>query len=247
MLRLILPVVILLLSAAHPSQSAMLAAREPLTEAIAKKVVGEALQARGLGERFRVVVERPHLPLANQSSASTELSVEALSHDDRSGRFEATLVGRIDGQIRFRLPVHGRAHALIELPVLARALAEGEVVGAGDLQWISVRSGRLQPESLTDPQELLGAEARKRLLPGRVLTARDVGPPLMVRRGRTVRLIYLRPGLRLSALGAAQDDGALGESVRVVNADSRQQIQGTASGPDEVTVEAIGGDWTAGH
>jgi flagella basal body P-ring formation protein FlgA len=61
-----------------------------------------------------------------------------------------------------------------------------------------------------------------------------------VRRGRPVRLIYLQPGLQLTALGTAQDDGALGDAVRVVNADSRQQLQGTASGPDEVTVGTIG-------
>jgi flagella basal body P-ring formation protein FlgA len=68
----------------------------------------------------------------------------------------------------------------------------------------------------------------------------------VVRSGRLVRLIYVRPGLRLTALGTAQDDGALGQLVRVVNADSRQQLQGTASGPDEVTVGIIGIGLSAG-
>jgi flagella basal body P-ring formation protein FlgA len=247
MLRLILSIVLLLLSASHPSLASSLAAGEPLTEAIARELLGEALQDRQGGGRFRVMVERPHLPLANRSAADTELAVEALHHDRHSGRFQAVLVGRIDGQTRFRLPVHGRAQSLVALPVLGRPLAPGEIVSERDLQWITVRSGRLQPESLTDPEQLLGAEARKRLLPGRVLTARDLGPPLLVRRGRPVRLIYLQPGLQLTALGTAQDDGALGDAVRVVNADSRQQLQGTASGPDEVTVGTVGGDWPAGH
>jgi flagellar basal body P-ring formation protein FlgA len=246
MLRLIFPVVLLLVSAAHPSLAASLAAGEPLTEAIAQGLLSEALQAGQGGSRFRVTIERPHLPLANRSAASTELAIEALHHDRHSGRLEAVLVGRIEGQTRFRLPVHGRAQALIELPVLRRPLAPGELVGEADLQWITVRSGRLQPKSLTDPEQLLGAEARKRLLPGRVLTAQDLGPPLLVRRGRPVRLVYLQPGLQLTALGTAQDDGALGELVRVVNADSRQQLQGTASGPDEVTVGTIGTGLPAG-
>lgn len=246
MLRLIFPIV-LLFSASHSGLAASLAAGEPLTEAIARELLGEALQDRqGVGA-FRVMIERPHLPLANRSTAATELAVEALHHDRHSGRFQAALVGRIDGQTRFRLPVHGRAQALVELPVLGRPLAPGEIVRQGDLQWITVRSGRLQPESLTDPEQLLGAEARKRLLPGRVLTARDLGPPLLVRRGRPVRLVYLQPGLRLTALGTVQDDGALGDLVRVVNADSRQQLQGTASGPDEVTVGTIGADRPADH
>ena len=159
MLRLILPIVLLLLSAAGPSLAASLGPGEPLSEAIAHELLGEALQDRGDGGRFRVIVERPHLPLANRSAASTELAVEALHHDRHSGRFRAVLVGRIDGRTRFRLPVHGRAQALVALPVLGRPLAPGEVVGEADLQWITVRSGRLQPESLTDPEQLLGAEA----------------------------------------------------------------------------------------
>jgi flagella basal body P-ring formation protein FlgA len=237
-LRLVLPIVLLL--AADPARSATLPGGEPLTESIAVELLGEALQAQGAGDRYRVMIERPHLPLANQSPAGTELAVEGLRHDGVSGRFQAVLVGRIDDRIRFRLPVHGRAHALIELPVLARPLAPGDIVREADLKWITVRSDRVQRGSLTAPEQLLGAEARKRLLPGRVLSARDLGPPLVVRSGRLVRLIYVRPGLRLTALGTAQDDGALGQLVRVVNADSRQQLQGTASGPDEVTVGIIG-------
>jgi len=68
-----------------------------------------------------------------------------------------------------------------------------------------------------------------------VLIARDVGPPHLVRRGHPVELIYVRPGLRISALGVAQEDGALGDLVRVMNAESRRQLQGVVSGPGEVS------------
>jgi Chaperone for flagella basal body P-ring formation len=50
-----------------------------------------------------------------------------------------------------------------------------------------------------------------------VLTARDLGPP---------------------ALGLAQQDGALGDPVRVLNAESRRQLQGVVNGPDEVSLGA---------
>lgn len=240
MLRLILP--ILLLLAAGPARSATLPGGEPLTERLAVELLGEALQADGAGERYRVTIARPSLPLGNQSSAATELAVEGLRREGASGRFQAVLVGRVEGRTRFRLPVHGQAHALIELPVLARPMARGEVVGESDLQWITARPSRLRRGVLTDPDQLIGAEARKRLLPGRALTARDLGRPIVVKSGRPVRLVYVRPGLRLTALGTAQDDGALGQSVRVINADSRQRLHGTASGPDEVTVGPVGID-----
>jgi flagella basal body P-ring formation protein FlgA len=40
----------------------------------------------------------------------------------------------------------------------------------------------------------------------------------------------------VSALGVAQEDGALGDPVRVMNAASRRHLQGIVSGPDEVAL-----------
>jgi flagellar basal body P-ring formation protein FlgA len=54
------------------------------------------------------------------------------------------------------------------------------------------------------------------------------------RRGHVVARIYARRGLYVTALGVAQEDGALGDLVRVMNAASRRQLQGVLSGPDEV-------------
>ena len=92
---------------------------------------------------------------------------------------------------------------------------------------------------MTAAAQLVGAEARRPLQAGRVVSERDLQAPRLVLRGQTVRLTYAKPGLRLSALGIAQTDGALGDLVRVVNLDSRRQLQGVVVGPDQV---ALGGN-----
>jgi flagella basal body P-ring formation protein FlgA len=97
-----------------------------------------------------------------------------------------------------------------------------------------VPHAQLPPAGLTEPAEIVGAQARRRLAPHRVLTERDLGPPLLVRRGRPVELIYVQAGLHVTALGVAQEDGTLGAVVRVINAASRRQLDGVVSGPDEV-------------
>jgi flagella basal body P-ring formation protein FlgA len=71
-----------------------------------------------------------------------------------------------------------------------------------------------------------------------VLSEGDLQPPRLVMRGRSVALVYARPGLQLQALGIAQADGALGERVQGVNPDSPQRLQGVVIGPDRV---ALGG------
>lgn len=216
--------------------SATLAGGEPLTAAFARDLVEEELLAQGAGPLFEVRIDQPQLPLGNTATADTEIVLEDLRHQPASGRFEGELVGRIEGKERFRLAVHGRAPELLELPTPSRLIDPGEIIVSGDLSWRTVRANRVAPTALTELDQLVGAEARRRLRPGSTLTGRDVGPPRLVRRGRPVRLVYVRPGLRLEVLGTAQDDGPLGAMVQVVNVDSRRQLQGVVSGPDEVTL-----------
>ena len=110
----------------------------------------------------------------------------------------------------------------------------GDRFTAADLTWVQVPHAQVPPASLTEAAEIIGAQARRRLAAHRVLTERDLGPPLLVRRGRPVELIYAQPGLYVTVLGVAQEDGALGELVRVINAESRRELQGVVSGSDEV-------------
>jgi len=238
-LLLLALIVLALLTLALPfarAQAAVLGPGEPLTTSLVEDLLEDALRAAGARAPFGLVVDQPRLPLLNQSPRATEIAVRHPDHDPTNGRFSAFLVGTVGADVRFRLPVHGRLQPMQEVPVLTRALARGERIAAGDLEMRAVRAERLPRAAITDPDAPIGSEARRRLAPGRVLTERDIRAPLLVRRGEPVRLIYVRPGLRLSALGTAQDDGSRGALVRVLNPDSRRRVQGVVTGPDEVTV-----------
>ncbi len=229
--------VVLVLGTCGDAFAASLPAGAPLTRDLVADLLHRALRQQAPEQPLQLTIAQPALPMANQAAAATEIVVEAVDYDATHGRFTAVLVGTVDGRPRFRLRTHGRALALVELPVLPRALAPGERVGAADLDWLTVRPNQLRPTSLTTAEQLIGTEARRSLSPGRILTARDLGPPRLVRRGRPVQVVYARPGLQLSAFGMAQDDGTLGEAVRVINPDNRRQLQGVVTGPDEITIQ----------
>lgn len=237
-MRNFLPILFVVLLTALPVTAEMLPGEMPLTSAFAEKLVTAGLADRGHGDGFRVTIDRPRLPLGNQDARPTRIVLDGLRHDAGSGRFKAVMIGTVEGEPRFTLPIEGRVQELVEIAVLARPVRRGETISPSDLDWQKVAPDALSESSLIDDAQLIGAEARRRLSPGRILTSRDIGPPMLVRRGQSVRIVYARGGLTLTALGTAREDGAFGERVRVVNPDSRMEILGTATGPQEVTVGA---------
>ena len=208
----------------------------PLTTTFTENLVIQALQKSGLDDQVDISVETPKLPMGNQEKASTEILIEDLQVDRATGRFSGILVGMVGMTPRFRLPLEGRTSPLIDLAVLTRPMARGELITAGDLDWIAVAPAELPKSAVLDPDHIIGSEARRRLNPGRVLTNNDIRPQRLVRRGEPVRVVYADGELRLTALGTARNDAAFGEAVRVLNPESRLEIQGIATGPAEVTV-----------
>jgi flagellar basal body P-ring formation protein FlgA len=227
-------VLALLLGAPAPAlATALLGPGEPLGAPLV-----EALVAEHVSGRAEIAIDEPRLPLGNPVAATTRITLEGFSRDGR-GRFAGTLVGHIGEELRFRLAARGRIRELALLPVLSRPLAAGERIAEGDLASMTLAAERVPATALTEPGQLIGAEARRHLGAGRVLHARDLAPARFVRRGRPVQLVYSRPGLQLSMQGLAGEDGAAGEMVRVLNPASGREVQGLVTGPDEVTIAVL--------
>lgn len=217
-------------------QAASLPGTAPLTSTFTEELIVEELHKTGHHDRFDIRIRTPSLPMGNQEHTATEIVVEDLRFDEITGRFSGMLVGTIGETPRFHLSLEGDVVPLIDVAVLAATIERGSAITADDLDWIAVAPNKLSKAAIVDPEELIGSEARRRLNPGRVLTKSDIRPPRLVHRGQPVRVIYAHGELRLTALGTARDDAALGQLVRVLNPESRLQIQGIATGPAEVTV-----------
>ncbi len=89
----------------------------------------------------------------------------------------------------------------------------------------------------SDPDQVIGLEARVAIYPGRPVRLADLGPAAVIERNDIVRMLYRRNGLMILSEGRAMARAALGESVTVMNLSSRQSVQGvvTASGLVEVS------------
>jgi len=63
--------------------------------------------------------------------------------------------------------------------------------------------------------------------------------PEIVQRSDSVTIVYQAPGITLTLRGQAQEPGALGDTISVLNVESKRVVSGVVTGPDRINVGAI--------
>jgi len=102
-----------------------------------------------------------------------------------------------------------------------------------------LRRPKTETGVLTDINAMVGLAARHQLPAGQPLTASDLMKPEIVQRNDTVTIVYQVPGVTLTLRGQARDAGALGDTIGVLNLESKRVVQAVISGPDRVMVGAV--------
>jgi len=134
--------------------------------------------------------------------------------------------------------IGGAAIELVEVGVLNRALNRGETIQAADLA-IERRPREGLPGDLqADAAGLAGRIARRPLSAGAVLRTGDLGKPEIVARGDIVTVFYEVPGMTLTLRARATEAGAQGDTIAVLNVQSKKSLHATVVSPGRVAVSA---------
>lgn len=123
--------------------------------------------------------------------------------------------GEASGRAIAPAPPPGQVTTL-SLPLLSAAAS------AAGLEWTP-------PAGLTEVRVVRPGGMRATLPPAP--GARTIAEAA-VRRGEMVTLVYEAPGLSLSMRARALEDGAIGQSVRLLNTSSNRTIEGVVTGPN---------------
>jgi flagella basal body P-ring formation protein FlgA len=177
----------------------------------------------------------PVHPLEVEARASGDLQVLALNYDTRSGRFDVTFA-LPSSLVLQRHPAHftGVAIQTVDAVTVDHPIERGEVLQSSDLTVL--RRPKAQSGGLADMKSAVGQAARRQLRPGQPIQVADLMKPNIVQRNDTVTLVYEAPGLVLTLRGQAQEAGALGDTISVLNAQTKRVVQGVISGPGRVMV-----------
>lgn len=168
-----------------------------------------------------------------------EVAVADLTLDRRSRRVTATVwLGPSPAERRAQLRVSGVAVETIEVAVATRAVERGQQIRPADVS-VERRPRDLVPsDAVLDGAPLDGRVARRPLVAGALLRSGDLVRPEIVGRGDIVTVVYEMPGVSLSMRAKSSDAGALGDTVSVLNPQSKKALQAVVVGPGRVSVNA---------
>lgn len=200
-----------------------------------KSAIIRKIEESGVHGEIEAGFDNRVLEIDLPSDQKPDFAINNFDIDPISKRFHCDiLAGR--GSAAASLPVAGRAIVKHHVPVLAHHLDSGAVIAMTDIDWITIPDDRMTANVITSADQLIGREVRHALGDGDILHTNDVIPARLVTRGSLVTLKIQTPYMQLTAQGRALQDGAEGDVVRVNNTQSSRMIEGTVTGPGEVTV-----------
>lgn len=196
----------------------------------------QALRDAGVGDQADVLLDNRTLSLFLPAGNDASVRVENLAYDAARGRVTAEIIAPASGPEVVRQNVGARVMDMVELPVLARRMAMGEVISDGDITYLRQPRDRVQAGAVIEASEMIGKTLRRAVAPNQAVNARDVREPVVVGKGQAVTILLKSTSMTLTASGKALSDGAMGELVRIVNTSSNRVIEAVVAGPNLVTV-----------
>lgn len=124
------------------------------------------------------------------------------------------------------------------VPVAGRDISAFEKLAAADF---SMEERKLESvvEKLLDPSFTpAGSVTRRAIRAGEVISPLYLSPPLLVKQGDRVRIIVRNESFQIQAEGVARAAGRLGDTILILNTESKKILTGRVTGEREVEVES---------
>jgi len=202
-------------------------------------LIARTLSARfDLGNSKDIIVNLGHEMRAVYIDplAVGEPRVTHIDYDTRTMRFDAIVEIPAGPTKRSVLRFAGRAIPTVEIVILGRTIERGSIIKDVDLVVERRPRAEVGRDAITKRPDIIGMAARGTLQGGRPLRTADLMKPDLVLRNEAVTLVYEKPGMVLTIRGKANDGGAEGDVISVLNEQSKRVVQGVIIGPGRVAV-----------
>jgi flagella basal body P-ring formation protein FlgA len=195
-----------------------------------------ALVAQGVAPDALVEISNHDLQLTVPTDTANTIAIRDLTYDPGSRHFSATVVAPADSPDPVRLSVAGAVYDVVDVPTLAHPIGHGDVIGARDLTFTRMRADKVRRDVVVDVDQIIGMTPRNTMRSGQPLALSDLEHPIAVARGALVTVVLHEGAMMLSIEGRANEQGSVGDVIRVTNTRSNQVIPARVDGPNQVSV-----------
>lgn len=195
-----------------------------------------SLADKGVNGNFQILFDQgiPTITLPQTENASVQIG--SFDYDPTKSFFQAELIApSLDNPIK-RQFVSGRVQRIIQLPVLNNSLKSGQIISVSDINWVELPAYKVQSDFILSAEELVGMTSRRLVMAGEPLRHNQIIEPILVKRGESVTISYQAGAIELVAEGKALQNGARGDTIRVVNYSSNRTIDATIENQGRVIV-----------
>jgi len=134
--------------------------------------------------------------------------------------------------------VRVRLEVLRDMVVSTGYLAKGTNISKDDVKLVKKWFDRISPRVVTDINDVLGKRLRTSIKqPNTIITRNMLMEPVVVKRGKLVRIVLEKGPLRITTMGLSKQNGACGDIIKVKNISSKNVIYARVMGDSLVQVE----------
>ena len=212
--------------AEEAAENLLMVSEDEISEAIKKEFVEqgrpEAVDLEFFGGQTVFQIE---------NARKAKILVEKLRTDELSNKFSCSVEIFADGKAFARTAVSGKIY------VPARNIDKGELITPDMLKTITVRMNRVKPMFVTEKDKLVNKEAKKYLKEGKIVTDRDIGEKILIKKNDLITVVYKTDKMQITARGQARQDGVKGERIEVENTKSKKVLVGTVVDAETVYID----------
>ncbi|MCK1524453.1 MULTISPECIES: flagellar basal body P-ring formation chaperone FlgA [unclassified Bradyrhizobium] len=202
--------------------------------------VASALERRfGLGDAANITVtfDRGIAEMRLDASNTGVLQPVATRYDARSGRFDIAFeINNDNNPAPTKLRFTGTAIETVEVAVLTRDIDRVDLLKASDVAMERRPKAEVTGEAASRDRTL-GMQLRRPMRAGTPIRVADIVKPDFVQRDQNVTVIYQVPGIYLTTRGKAIESGAEGDTISVLNLQTKRTLSGVVTGRGQVTVQ----------
>jgi len=205
-----------------------------------ENAVASALERRfGLGDAANITVtfDRGISDMRLDASNSGALQPVATRYDARSGRFDVAFeIINDSNPTPTKLRFTGNAIETVEVAVLARDIDRADILKSSDVALERRPKAEVAGEAASRDR-VIGMQLRRPMRAGTPIRVADIVKPDFVSRDQSVTVIYQVPGIYLTTRGKALESGAEGDTVSVLNLQTKRTLTGTVTARGQITVQ----------